>query len=164
MTEEKTVRVIRGQVDLRTALENAGSIAAGMPVLAERSVLYPYRAFRARCAVPTIAGAKTVSLTCLVDAINDCAATADQYETDAMPASGETRLSPKITERVAERTAWRTLTYGLGRKFRMIAAFGVRLEPAGTVYKRFWILKVGGERIMADSVTGCMHPLRASVA
>ena len=45
-----------------------------------------------------------------------------------------------------------------------IAAFDVALRPTGKIYKRFWIIRVGDSRIMADSVTGNMHQLSASAA
>ena len=161
MNKESTVNVIRGQVDLGAAVESAQSVAAGQTVVAERSVLYPYIAFGVCCTVPTIAGSRTVSMNCLVDGLNDFGATADPYETDRVPVSGAIRLAPRIGQRRAARTAWRAVTHGLCRKLRMIAAFGVRLEAAGVVYKRFWILQVGNARVMTDSVTGHLHPLNA---
>lgn len=164
MNEEHAVNVIRGSVDLRTALRNAGSVAAGAAVVAERSVLYPYRAFEVRCTVATLAGSRSVLLRCLVDGINDVGATADAYVTDGLAANGEMWLDAEVAPLDAERTAWRTITLRLGKTFRMIAPFGVQLEPAGLVYKRFWILRAGEARIMTDSVTGHMHPLHAAAA
>ena len=162
MNEDNAVNVIRGQVDLHTALRSVASMAAGAPVVAERSVLYPYRAFNVRCSVATLSGPRSVSLRCLVDGINDVGATADAYVTDRLPANGELRLDAGVAPRDAERTAWRTITLRLGRTFRTIAPFGVQLEPAGLVYKRFWILRAGEARIMTDSVTGHVHPLNAA--
>lgn len=164
MNKGKTMRVIRGEVDVHAALENARAMAAGAPVAAAQSVLYPYFGFRAHCTIPTFVGTRTVSINCLVDGLNDAGATADSYMTDVLYASNEVRLEAIVSQVEAERTARQTMTHGLGRKLKMIAPFDVHLELAGIVYKRFWIVRIGDARIMTDSVTGHMHPLNASAA
>ncbi len=73
-------------------------------------------------------------------------------------------MPSKITASDARQTAQRTVTHRLGKQLKMIAPFDVQLEATGTVYKRFWIIRIGDGRIMADSVTGNMHPLSAAAA
>lgn len=164
MRKQKTLDVIRGRVDLTAAIETARTMAAGAPVIAERSVLYPYLAWSAHCKVPTIAGDKCMSVNCLVDGVNGFCATADSFITDPFTPSGEVCLEPVVTRDEAGHIARRTVTHRLGKKLKMIAPFGVKPVPAGTVYKRFWIVRIGVARIMIDGVTGRVHPLKACAA
>lgn len=164
MTEDRTLNVIREQVGSAAALQNVATLTNDVPVFLEGSVLYPYFAFTARCSVATMIGKRSISLDCLVDGVNGFGATADSFSTEQVVTSDEIRLQSKISIDVAERTAKRTVTHRLGKQLKMIAPFDVQLESAGTVYKRFWIVRVGNSRIMADSVTGNLHPLAASAA
>jgi len=164
MAREGRLTIIRERVDSTTALQNVAGMTDDVAVVVEGSVLYPYIAFTARCAVPTMIGKKEITVDCLVDGVNGHGATADSFSTEQMVACDEVRLQSKITDGEARRTAQRTVTHRLGKKLKLIAPFDVQLEAAGTVYKRFWIIRIGDGRIMADSVTGNMHPLSASAA
>lgn len=164
MNSDRRLTVICGQVDCGTALRHISEQTAGIAVAFERSVLYPYLWFTAQCSVPTIGGRKAISVDCLVDGVNGHGATTDAFLTDTVRLSDETQLPRGITRDASRRTAQRTVTHRLGKKLKMIAPFDVRLEERGTVYKRFWIVRVGDGRVMIDSVTGSMHPLSARAA
>jgi hypothetical protein len=164
MAKERTLAVIREQVDPGSALQRVEGVTIGVSAVVERSVLYPYIQFTAQCTVPTMIGGKGLSIDCLVDGINGLGATADPFSTDQLVLRDEVRLQPKITNDEARRAAQRTVTHQLGKRLRMIAPFDVELEPVGTIYKRFWIIRIGKGRIMVDSVTGDMHPLSANAA
>jgi hypothetical protein len=164
MVKEGKFTVIRERVDSATALQNVAGMTDDVSVVVEGSVLYPYFGFTARCSVPTMIGKKELTIDCLVDGINGHGATADSFSTEQAVARDEVRLRSKITDDEARRMAQRTVTHRLGKQLKMIAPFDVQLEAAGTVYKRFWIIRIGDGRIMADSVTGNMHPLSASAA
>ncbi len=164
MTRERTLTVIRGQIDAGAVLQDLADKATGVPVVLERSVLYPYSWFKARCRVPTIGGTKTITVDCLVDGINGHGMTADAFASDAIIDAGEKILCPIVNNDDAREIAQRTVTHGLGKKLKMIAPFDVCPEEQGTVYKRFWIVRMGAGRAMIDSVTGGMHPLRATAA
>lgn len=164
MNKEKVLNVILEQVDSTTALRNVAGMTGNVPVVNEGSVLYPYIGFTARCSVPTIVGKKAMTVDCLVDGINGLGATAESFSTAEIVASDELQLQSKITNGDARRTAQRTVTHRLGKELKMIAPFDVQLEATGVMYKRFWIIRVGDSRIMADSVTGNMHPLSATAA
>lgn len=164
MPSTDTVAVVRGRIDAATALGDIAVKTAGVPVICEGSVLYPYVRFEARCFVPTISGKRAIALNCLVDAINNHGATADDFSTDEADVSRETVLKQTIAATDARRTAQRMVSARLGRKTRMIASFDVQLEERDMVYKRFWIMRAGNDRIMTDSVTGSMHTLQARAA
>ncbi len=164
MNKEGKFAVIRERVDSITALQNVASMTDGVPAVIEGSVLYPYIGFTAQCRVPTMIGKKEICIDCLVDGVNGHGATADTFSTGQTVARDEVRLQARITDDEAQRTAQRTVTHRLSKQLKMIAPFDVQLEAAGTVYKRFWIIRIGDGRIMADSVTGNMHPLSASAA
>ena len=96
--------------------------------------------------------------------MNGLGATTDSFRTEGFLAHDEVRLNSKITVGDAQGVAQRTVTHRLGRQLKMIAPFDVQLETMGVVYKRFWIIRIGNRRIMTDSVTGNMYPLRATAA
>jgi hypothetical protein len=164
MTMHKMFSIIREQIDADAARQSVAGLTNGSTVSFGGSVLYPYIRFTAECSVPTLIGRKHISVECLVDGVNGLAATADPVVADERTASDELILQTEISADAAQRSAQRTVTHQLGRKFRTIAAFDVALQPAGKIYKRFWILRVGDSRIMTDSVTGNMHQLSASAA
>ena len=114
--------------------------------------------------MPTIGGTKTITVDCLVDSINGLGMTADAFATDEIVDAGEKTLCPIVNNDDAREIARRTVTHRLGKKLKMIAPFDVCLEEQGTVYKRFWILRMGAGRAMIDSTTGGMHPLSATAA
>lgn len=163
MIKGKMLTLIRGEIDSSAALRIVAGMTAHIPVV-ERSVLYPYSRFTARCDVPTMIGRKSMTVNCLVDGINGHAATADDFATDTIDSLNETCLQAAISDEDAKRAARRTVTHRLGKQLRVIAPFNVQLESAGTVYRRFWIVRIGDQRIMTDSVTGGMHPLNATAA
>jgi hypothetical protein len=163
MNKGKMLTLIRGEIDANAALRNLEGMTAHIPVV-ERSVLYPYSRFTATCEVPTMIGRKSMTMNCLVDDINGHAATADDFATDTIDSLNETCLQAAISDDDAKRAARRTVAHRLGKRLRVIAPFNVQLESAGKVYRRFWIIRIGGQRIMTDSVTGGMHPLDASAA
>lgn len=164
MNRHGAIVVIRERIDSATALRDVAEKVRDLPVVLERSVLYPYIRFDARCTVPTIGGGKTVSLNCLVDGINGQGMTTDSFDTREICDPDGKTLRQVIRNDDARRTAQRTLTHGLGRKLKMIAPFDVRLEEKGTIYRRFWIVRVGDDRVMVDSVTGDTHPVYSCAA
>ena len=164
MAEEKTLTVIRGQIDSTAALQNVAGMTADIPVVSEGSVLYPYMGFTARCTIPTIIGRQSISVNCLVDGVNGLGATAHPFSTERIFAGDLVRLQAKITSDDARRTAQRTIAHRLGKQLKMIAPFNIQLKSTGVIYKRFWIIGIGDGRIMTDSVTGNMHALGATAA
>jgi hypothetical protein len=164
MARGRTFTGIREQVDSTTALKNIAGITDDVSAVVEESVLYPYFRFTTQCTVPTMIGKKGMSVDCLVDGMNNLGATADRFATDQLVSCDEIWLQPRITIEQAQRTAQRTVTHQLSKQLRMIAPFDVHLESEGTIYKRFWIIRIGDSRIMTDSVTGSMHPLNAKSA
>jgi len=159
MTKHRTLSIIRQQVDADAARRSVAGLSGGAMVKVEGSALYPYARFAAECSVPTLIGRKSIAIECLVDGVNGIGATADPVAIDERIASDEVLLQTEISTAAAQRTAQRTVTHRLGRKFRTIAAFDVKLEAMGTIYKRFWIVRVGEGRVMTDSVTGNMQQL-----
>lgn len=164
MTAHSLLTVMREQVDADAARARVAALCDHATVSVEGSVLYPYFWFAARCKVRMMAGHQDISVACAVDGVNGIGATADPVPTDNQAASDALVLQSKISTDVAKRTAERTLTHQLGRKFRTIATFDVSLDSIGTIYKRFWIVRVGDSRVMTDSVTGIVQPLSANAA
>jgi len=164
MTEKKELTVICQQFDAVTALQRIASIAGDVSGTIEQKLLYPYFHFTAHCTVPTMIGRRAITVECLVDGINGTGATADPFASEKVMVPDEMRLLPGVTEGAAARIARGTVTHELGRKLRMIAPFDVTLESSETIYRGFWVLGIGGGRIMLDSVTGGMHTLSATAA
>ncbi|MDX1405837.1 MAG: hypothetical protein R3192_14930 [Woeseiaceae bacterium] len=161
MNDANTLAVISGRIDRNALLRQLDGTVPGISVVYERSVLYPYAYFEASCTVPTISGEKSVSLNGLVDGINGHGMTCDEFSTEATTSSSDKVLYSQIRVDEALRIARRTLTHALSGKLKMIAPFDVRLEARGTVYKRFFIVRIGNDRLMVDSISGHMQPLRA---
>ena len=164
MSKTRSLAVMRERFDRNDVLRMLGRDVPGFPVVFERSVLYPYAHFEARCKVPTIGGRKSISLGCVVDGINGHGMTCDAITTDDSDAAGDTLLRSQVSADDAQEIARQTLTHSLGRKLKMIAPFDVHLESRGTVCKRFFIVCIGNDRVMIDSVSGQTQAMRASAA
>ena len=160
----KQVVVVRGSITSRDALCLASSLTGDMNVTLEPAMIYPYYCFDASCSVSTLAGRKDISLLCLVDAVNGLGATADSFEFKKEAVHSEDLLPCEVRSDEAADIAQRTVTHRMSRKLRMIASFDVAIVPRGVVHKRFWIVQSSEARIMVDSTTGNLHPLRLQVA
>jgi hypothetical protein len=135
-----------------------------MDVTLEPEIIYPYYCFDANCSVPTLAGRKHVSLVCLVDAANGIGATADSFELKKETVPAARLLSVEIDTDKAAEIAQQTVTHRMGKNLRMIASFDVSVVPRGMVHKRFWIVQSSDARVMVDSTTGSLHPLKLRAA
>ena len=163
------VDLIRGQVDAATAAGIVGDLS-GQPDAAdvECTRYYPYYRFAAECRLPTLFGAKRLTVDCLVDGVNALAATADRSAIERCMVARADLVSLEVDEAQARRAAVRTLSHRLGRKLRVIAPIDAELGAASLVYKRFWIVRAAGARaevrVMVDSITGAVLPLLTRAA
>ncbi|MFQ5983377.1 MAG: hypothetical protein ACE5KS_08385 [Woeseiaceae bacterium] len=151
MPEKQIVSVFRQQLD-----DAAAKI--------DRKLYYPYYSFKADCTVSTLLGKKSVSVTCLVDALNGVGATAERLSADRLKVGADSILQVDVAPDEAVRTARRMLMHQLSRRLRMISDFGIELESLGLAYKCFWVARSSDMTLMIDSVTGCTHPLRTRAA
>jgi len=164
MTEQGQVVVVRGAINATDALCVVASLASDVDAVFESEMIYPYYCFDADCRVPTLAGRKQFSMICLVDAVNGLGATADSFELKRETVPMELLLAADIDGQAAAKTAQRTVTHRLGRKLRTISTFDVDVTPRGLIHKRFWIVKTSDARVMVDSTTGSLHPLKLRAA
>jgi hypothetical protein len=164
MADMEFLSVIRARVDEAAAREKFDEISGGPPASIERKLYYPYYRYRAECRIPTLFGKKVMAATCLVDALNGIAATADPISVDHFGVAADARLQVTVAINDADRAARRVLVHQLGRRSMMIAPFEVDLEPLGVVHKGFWIARSNNIRFMIDSMTGLIHPLRTRAA
>lgn len=164
MSKREQVVVVRGSITSTDALCLVSSLTGDVEVQLKPDVIYPYYCFDAICSVPTLAGRKEISLICLVDAVNGLGATADNFELKTETLAASKLLSIELDTQVASEIAQRTVTHRMGKKLRMIASFDVSLVPRGMVHKRFWIVQSSDARVMVDSTTGNLHPLKLRAA
>lgn len=164
MPDKILLKVICEQFDASAALQGVNAVRGDISAVVEHKLMYPYFQFTARCKVPTLAGRKELTVSCLVDGVNGHGATADHFSVDEIMLPEDSRLQLCISHDEATKIAQRTVTHQLGKKLKMIAPFDVALESTGLVYRSFWIVRIGDKRVMIDSVTGAMHPLAASAA
>lgn len=154
MPETIDLNVIREQIDRDEARAALSVGAQDMSAVVERKVYYPYRHFEASCDAPVLFGFENGCIDCLVDGVNDVAATADAIALDKQTVPSNCVIATSDDVASSLRQARRYLSHHIGRRLRTIADFRIRLKAAGTVYKAFWIGHVGGRRYMIDSVTG----------
>jgi len=164
MSERRQVKTIQGALSSIDALRVVTSLVGDSGTVIETDILYPYYCFDVDCQVPTLVGRKNISLICLVDAINGLGATADSFRRKNETVPETSLLSEEINDDVAAETAHRTVTHCLSKKMRTIASFDVSLLPRELIYKRFWIVKSRGVRVMVDSTTGGLCPLKLRAA
>jgi len=164
MNNKDDIVVVRGSITSTDALCLVSSLTGDMEVHLEPEVIYPYYCFDAECSVPTLVGRKDISLICLVDAVNGLGATADSFELRKETASPTRCLPVELELETAVDIAQRTVTHRMGKKLRMIASFDVSIVPRGMVHKRFWIVESRDVKVMVDSTTGSLHPLKLRAA
>ena len=164
MSKREQVVVVRGSITSTDALCLVSSLTGDLEVQLQPEVIYPYYCFDAICSVPTLAGRKEISLISLVDAVNGMGATADNFELKTETLAASKLLPVELDLQAASDIAQRTVTHRMGKQLRMIASFDVSLVPRGLVHKRFWIVQSSDARVMVDSTTGNLHPLKLRAA
>lgn len=164
MTKREQVVIARSSFSSTEALCFVASLTGDIEAKVEKDIVYPYYCFDADCSVPTMVGRKKVSLICMVDAVNGVGATADSFvlKNESVPLSS--LLPSEIGDEEAARIANRTVSHALGKKLRTMTSFDVALKPRGLVHKRFWIVHSSEARVMVDSTTGGLHPLKLRAA
>lgn len=156
--------IVRGAINSVEALCVVASLTGDVDASVEREIAYPYFCFDADCSLPTLAGRRPLRMVCLVDAVNGLGATADGFELEKRSLQSADLMASEIDDDEAAAIAERTVSHRLGRRLRTIASFDVSLSSRGLVYKRFWIVRSGDARVMVDSTTGGLHPLKLRVA
>jgi len=164
MADEERAVVIRGALNATDALCVVASLTGDFEARVEKDVIYPYYCFDADCSIPTLVGRKNLVIICLVDAVNGIGATADNFELNSESVAAQSLLTTEIDAESASDIAQRTVTHRLGRKLRTITSFDVKLNPRGIVHKRFWIVRTSDARVMVDSTSGGLHPLKLKAA
>ena len=164
IAEQEQVVVIRGAINATDALCVVASLTSDVDATFESEIIYPYYCFDADCRVPTLIGRKQFSMICLVDAVNGLGATADSFELKKEILPLELLLAADIDDQAAAKIANRTVIHRLGRKLRTISTFDVGVASRGLIHKRFWIVKTSDARVMVDSTTGRLHPLKLRAA
>lgn len=164
MADGQQVVVIRGAFNATDALCVVASLTGDLEARVLRDVIYPYYCFDAGCSIPTLAGRKSLSMICLVDAVNGLGATADSFELKKERVAGDRIMATTIDAADAADIATRTVTHRLGRKLRTITDFDVDVTARGLVHKRFWIVQTSEARLLVDSTTAGWHPLRLEAA
>lgn len=164
MSKNEQVVVVRGSITSTDALCLVSSLTGDVEVQLMPEVIYPYYCFDAECSVPTLVGRKEISLICLVDAVNGLGATADNFELKTETVLAAKVLPVELDIEAATDIAQRTVTHRMGKQLRMIASFDVSIVPRGMVHKRFWIVQSSAARVMVDSTTGNLHPLKLRAA
>jgi len=164
MSSHEQVIMARGSFSSTEALCFVASLTGDIEAQVETDIVYPYYCFDANCSIPTMVGRKQVALICLVDAINSVGATADSFELKHEAVAATSLLAAEISSEDASDIAHRTVTHSLSKNLRTISSFDVTLTPRGLVHKRFWIVQSSEARVMVDSTTGGLHPLKLEAA
>lgn len=164
MSKQEQIVVVRSAVTATDALCVVANLTGDLDARVESEVIYPYHCFSGDCSVPTLVGRKQLAMICLVDAVNGLGATADSFELKKETVPVEQILAADVDEKSAAEIARSTLTHRLGRKLRMIASFDVAMNGRGLVHKRFFIIQSSDARVMVDSTTGGLHPLKLEAA
>jgi len=164
MTDKEQIVVVRGAINSTDALCVVASLMNDVDATVESEMIYPYYCFDADCSIPTVIGRKQVTMICLVDAVSGIGATADSFELKKETAATDMLLTTEIDATEAEKIAHRTVTHRLGKKLRTITTFDVTVTPRGLIHKRFWIVRTSAARVMVDSTTGSLHPLKLRAA
>lgn len=140
------------------AVDRVASLV-GRPARLERAVLYPYYVYRVRLGLPALAGRRETTACCLVDACAGRAATAEPFEVVDGGIDGALVLDDVIDEAAACENATAFLRHTVGRRWRTLGDFGIRLAAEGRVHKAYWIVTAGAQRVLVDSGCGAVHPL-----
>ena len=124
-----------------------------------REVYFPYVHVEATCQAPAFADAAKLRIDCLVDAVNDLAATSDRFDVATVSADPRDVVNTSMVIDQARRTARRYLFHHLGRRAKAILDFGLELQTASLVYKRFLVVQSHAGSVLIDSTTGGTHAL-----
>lgn len=161
MNDGRDITLIRAEIGASEATSVVAAVAGTEDVKIDRRVYYPYHWYRAAGSAPGLFGRRPISLSCLVDACNGVAGTADSFAVDKTTVSAAALIAARQEPDDVSLAARRYVTHALGRGLRTVADFSVDLDHRGIVHKSFWVLCCGECRVLVDGVTGQLHPLAA---
>ena len=136
---------------------------AGQTARVERAVYYPYLSFRTRYCLDTLFGRPRFESACLVDGRQGLVSTTDDFVTVELEPPPRDILDTRVEAVAAAAAVRRTMTHELGKKHRVLARLWLEIEPARPVYKKFWVVRCQGLRVLVDSATGCFIMLDGEI-
>ncbi|MDH4108170.1 MAG: hypothetical protein OEW35_07620 [Gammaproteobacteria bacterium] len=164
MTDRIELEVIEPGIDQVAVGDIAARLAPGSDASVQRGLWYPYFRFDADCSARALFGRRGMQLNCLVDGLTGLAATAPSFcsTRDAVPRADV--LPASLMPDAALLAARRYLATSLGRGFRTIADFDIRLADRGTIHKLYWLVAIDDGQVLVDSLTGGWIPMTARAA
>lgn len=126
----------------------------------QKMIYYPYHWILFSYTVKTLFGkSHEIKASCLVDLINNHAATTDKFETCETEVIKDSVLEPDYTQEQAIKTARTYLTHASIHNSKILFAPDSKILEQSAVYKPFWIVKCTNRdrhsfKVIVDAVTG----------
>ncbi len=125
----------------------------------QRMVYYPYLWVHYVYTVKTFLGKRSIRAYILVDLLNNIAATADQFDYEAVLVESESLIPIGVEQETAIKTAETYLLHSAVHKMKTLLLPQAEVQKQETLYKPFWIVKCMDRkrrsfRVLVDGVTG----------
>jgi hypothetical protein len=129
-------------------------------VQVQKLIYYPYYWVLFSYTVKTLIGkSRVINASCMVDMINNHAATTDKFEASIEAVPKDNILEYDYSEEEAFKTAKTYLTHAAIHKMKALLVPDYKVKERGIIYKPFWIVRCTNSnrhkfKVMVDAVTG----------
>ena len=159
-TEKVIINAIPGEIEQEDAYGIVSKHSEQYAVQVQKKIYYPYYWVLFSYTVKTLLGkSKDIKASCLVDLINNHAATTDVFETAKTEVICDNILEQDYSSEDALKTAKTYLTHASIHTSRVLFAPDSKILKESLVYKPFWIVKCTNRdrhsfKVIVDAVTG----------
>lgn len=146
-------------IDRNDALRMVSGYSSSFTPQIQKRIYYPYYWVHFEYTVKTILGSRTIQAYCLVDLINNQAATADSFQWESLEIEEENILQPEISAETALGTARSYLLHSSIHTMKALLCPEKKVLAEKVMYKPFWIVRFENEkkerfRLLVDGMTG----------
>ena len=155
-----TIECLETNIDHDRAALIVEKYAGDHAVQVQKLIYYPYFWVFFNYSVKTLIGkSRIIKASCMVDLINNHAATTDSFESVKKDVPSENILEADFTAEQAFETAKTYLTHAAIHKMKALLVPDYEVVDKKTIYKPFWIVRCSNTdlhkfKVIVDGVTG----------
>ena len=159
-TALKTIDMIPVSIERDEAASIVLAHAGGYNVQVQKLIYYPYLWVHFRYTVKTLIGkSRVINASCLVDLINNQAATTDRFDIESIEVPADNVLGSDYDVETAFKTATTYLTHSAIHTMKALLVPDYEVIDKKHIFKPFWIVRCTSRnrdsfKVIVDTLTG----------
>jgi len=155
----RTINSLKENISRSDALMAVSGSSGAFTPQVQKQLFYPYYWVHFQYRVKTILGERLLQAYCLVDLLNNQAATADEFQWEPRQEEEENILQPEVAEESALETARTYLLHSSIHTMKALLCPEKTILDQRLLYKPFWIVRCDNRKkehfhLLVDGMTG----------